>query len=206
VNRETLGCFCYSKSMIKLIILDIGGVYLKGHAQTFFEQLQSVANTAIDQTTFFNHLNTTDNIELSLGHFAPTATDGTTAELISIWQHTWTIDQEMYQLVQNLKPHYTIVALSNSEKRNSDYYQSQGWYGQFDATFLSHVTKLYKPNQAAYQQVISHMGVAPDEAIFIDDTPKNIIGAAAVGIPGILFTSPDECCKQLEKFGISTYL
>ncbi len=43
------------------------------------------------------------------------------------------------------------------------------------------------------------MGVQPSEALLLDDRPENIRAAEALGIHGILFTTPEALAPELER-------
>jgi putative hydrolase of the HAD superfamily len=60
----------------------------------------------------------------------------------------------------------------------------------FDAVVISAEIGLMKPDPAAYQAVLERLGVAPQQAIFVDDFPANVDGARAVGMEAVRFT-PD---------------
>jgi putative hydrolase of the HAD superfamily len=44
-----------------------------------------------------------------------------------------------------------------------------------------------KPEPAAYRLVLDRLGVAPDQALFVDDQPANAAGAEAAGMPAVWF-------------------
>ena len=58
----------------------------------------------------------------------------------------------------------------------------------FDKAYYSHEIGLRKPNADAYQYILQENNLQPYETLFIDDTPGNIEGAKAVGMPTILLT------------------
>lgn len=57
------------------------------------------------------------------------------------------------------------------------------------ATYSCEIGAL-KPSPAIYQRTLSLLGVAPEEAVFIDDLPGNLYGAQALGIRGIQMRRP----------------
>lgn len=59
----------------------------------------------------------------------------------------------------------------------------------FDRVFISAELGLAKPGAEIYQHVVNALGVAPEEAVFVDDFPENVAGANDVGLQGILFHS-----------------
>jgi putative hydrolase of the HAD superfamily len=60
-----------------------------------------------------------------------------------------------------------------------------------------------KPDPAIYRHTLDKLGVAAQEAIFIDDIPANIAAARALGIDGILFTTVEQLRRDLETRGLA---
>ena len=51
---------------------------------------------------------------------------------------------------------------------------------------------------AYLEETYSLYDLDPAECVFVDDHPANIEGARAVGLSAILFTSSDDCRRQLD--------
>jgi HAD superfamily hydrolase (TIGR01509 family) len=45
---------------------------------------------------------------------------------------------------------------------------------------------------------LERLGVAPEEAVFIDDTVGHVEAARALGLHGILFTTAEALAEELE--------
>ena len=56
---------------------------------------------------------------------------------------------------------------------------------------------MQKPTPAFYERLLAELDVQPEETIFIDDRPRNIEGAEALGIHGILFTNTTDVLNEL---------
>ena len=56
-----------------------------------------------------------------------------------------------------------------------------------------------KPDPAAYRLVLDRLGVAADQAVFVDDQPANAAGAAAAGMAAVWFdvTRPDDSYRKV---------
>ena len=56
-----------------------------------------------------------------------------------------------------------------------------------------------KPEPAAYRLVIDRLGVAADQAVFVDDQPANAAGAEAAGMAAVWFdvTRPDDSYRKV---------
>lgn len=72
----------------------------------------------------------------------------------------------------------------------------------FEGILVSGEEKLIKPDPRIYQLLISRYGLNPGESLFIDDNPKNVEGARAVGLHAVHFQSPGQLRKALEEWGI----
>jgi epoxide hydrolase-like predicted phosphatase len=69
----------------------------------------------------------------------------------------------------------------------------------FDVVVDSCELGLRKPEPAIYEVVCARLGVRPQEAVFFDDIPANVLAARAIGILGILFETTDQAIRQLSR-------
>ena len=75
------------------------------------------------------------------------------------------------------------------------------WLGQFDHLTWSCDLGLVKPDPAIYLHTVKKLGVAPDQALFIDNLERNTIGAEAVGLLAAVFQDVTQLQKDLEGRG-----
>jgi len=75
--------------------------------------------------------------------------------------------------------------------------QEFGWLAHFNHHTWSCELGMVKPDPRIYLHTCEKLGVAPDEAIFLDDKPENIEAAAKVGIHAILFKNVEQLRKDL---------
>ena len=68
----------------------------------------------------------------------------------------------------------------------------------FIDTIVSGAHKMIKPNPAIYQLLLERNQLKPEDCIFIDDTLENVEAAIALGIDGLLFTSPEQFASDLK--------
>lgn len=82
-----------------------------------------------------------------------------------------------------------VAVLSNASTDLEDRIlrDQYGILHRFDLVINSSRVGLTKPNPAIYELVLSQLGVAPHQAIFVDDMPANVRAAAALGIHAIQF-------------------
>lgn len=72
----------------------------------------------------------------------------------------------------------------------------------FEGIVMSGAERTRKPFPEIYQTLLSRFDIKTEEAIFIDDSLRNIKGAEAVGIEGIHFISPAHLRVELTERGI----
>jgi epoxide hydrolase-like predicted phosphatase len=68
----------------------------------------------------------------------------------------------------------------------------------FDVFVESSVVGLRKPDPRIYRHTCDAIGVAPSEAIFLDDIGRNLKTARALGMTTIKVDDPDDALKELE--------
>jgi epoxide hydrolase-like predicted phosphatase len=68
----------------------------------------------------------------------------------------------------------------------------------FDVFVESSVVGLRKPDPQIYRHTCEAVGVAPDEAIFLDDIGRNLKTARALGMATIKVEDPDDALRELE--------
>lgn len=103
-----------------------------------------------------------------------------------------------------MKPKYKIAICSNTvsdlfyELLDKNHIREL-----FDVIVTSSEIGMVKPNPDIYKHVLSKLNVEADEALFIDDRLRNIDGAKAVGIEGIVFSDTNVLIEDLKKFGVT---
>lgn len=103
------------------------------------------------------------------------------------------------KMLQDLKQKYRIVALTNTNSIHQPVWMQkyQDVLGHFEKVFISNEMRLRKPEKEIYKEVLNYLDVKPEEVVFLDDNPDNIRGAEAIGIKGILVTSPEQMQEEL---------
>lgn len=66
-----------------------------------------------------------------------------------------------------------------------------------DGYVVSGFEKVKKPDPQLYRILLDRYGLKADECLFIDDNPDNIAAGEALGIRGIVFSSPVELKERL---------
>ena len=87
----------------------------------------------------------------------------------------------------------------NWERRRGDLNDFLGW---FDGYFISGLEGVIKPKHEYFERALERLNLQPDEVLFIDDRPDNTAAAAALGIPAVVFSSPEALRGELVGRGL----
>jgi putative hydrolase of the HAD superfamily len=116
---------------------------------------------------------------------------------IASWLH---LDARMLAWLEVLADAGILVGLlSNApvELRDAVLGGQHAWAGRLaHATFSCDVDAL-KPEPEIYRSCLAGLGVAPAEALFIDDRPVNIEGAERIGLRAVRYVDPGELAADL---------
>ncbi len=111
------------------------------------------------------------------------------------------VDQELVQLIRDLKPRYKIGLLSNAPDR-LDHWLENYWHIKhlFDAIVYSGRARLAKPDPRIFRQILEQLQVLPSQAIFIDDYPGNVEAALDLGMKALRFTDTATLKEELREY------
>lgn len=104
----------------------------------------------------------------------------------------------MSKLVESIKITYgaPVFLLSNISVYFADHAHEIPCLKHFDRCFFSAVCGKIKPNADMFEYICRECQINPEETLFIDDSPKNVEGARAVGINAYLFDGDAEKLKR----------
>jgi len=97
---------------------------------------------------------------------------------------------------------FRLGILSNMPRGVMNYMLPRfSWLAEFDQLTWSCDLGLVKPDPAIYLHTVKKLGVTPDQALFIDNLEKNIVGAEAVGLYANLFQTVEQLQGELGRRG-----
>lgn len=76
------------------------------------------------------------------------------------------------------------------------------WLNRFTHLTWSCELGIAKPDPAIYRWTWEHLGVPPEETLFVDDNPENVRAAGDLGIHAIQFHSVDQLRAELAEQGL----
>jgi 2-haloacid dehalogenase len=196
---------------INTIIFDLGGVLIDWNPRYVY---RTIFKTEKEIDWFFENICTADwNEQQDAGYPIVRATE----ELVK--KHPdWEKEIRAYygRWVEMLGgPIYETVEIFRRLKQSPDlkFYALTNWSAEtfplalerfdflhwFDGRVVSGEEGIRKPFPEFYQLLLNRYNVNPANAIFIDDSLRNVRGGEAVGVTGIHFNNPGQLKEELSK-------
>jgi len=100
-----------------------------------------------------------------------------------------------------LRDRYKVALLSNAFPAQSDFIREQHGidvYDEYDLYVNSAHVGLSKPDPAIYHLTLEQLGIGPEQAIFLDDSLRNVDSARHQGIHAVHFVDPVVSLPELE--------
>jgi len=181
------------------IIFDLGGVLVTLHKQRSVEAFQKIG--AHDVAKYVDEHRTEDFFhDLEIGNIGEAQFCEAIRQRIGIGvtdeQVRWAwnqllgeISDEKKRRLIELRRNHRLFLLSNTNvihwtlcTEKLFLLDGMGEKDYFERSFLSYEMHLAKPDHDIYEEVIRQADIRPDETLFIDDSQKNLDGAADIGI------------------------
>ena len=108
-------------------------------------------------------------------------------------------DEEMIEAVAAARAAGIRTALVSNSWGAALKYEPAMMERLFDASVISHLERLRKPDPAIYALGAERIGLAPERCVFVDDLPGNLKPARAMGMATVHHVSAAETIGQLEE-------
>lgn len=126
------------------------------------------------------------------------------ATLAALMDDAWaeyvgTLNGEVGAYFRRLRLRYRTGILSNSFVGAREREQAaHGFEDMCDVIVYSHEVGCIKPEPRIYRLACERLGVAPEQAVLLDDVEANVEGARAVGMRAIAFVDTRQALADLE--------
>jgi putative hydrolase of the HAD superfamily len=107
------------------------------------------------------------------------------------------INEGVLGIIRRLLGRYKLAVLSNSPPGLSRWLEDWNMLDLFDVVFCSGDEGVMKPDPIAFKRTLDRLGVEPEEAVFIDDTPGHAKASQELGLRGIHFTTAEALADEL---------
>jgi putative hydrolase of the HAD superfamily len=128
------------------------------------------------------------------------ALDIDSEEFLRIYNDQFTPKQDMIDFAFRLKrAGYKVAALSTISAPHYEHIlRLLPAIQKLDGVFVSCKLGMAKPDPKIYEYVLEELGIAPHEAIFVDDVDENVTGARGSGMTAIKFAGYEALKTELE--------
>jgi putative hydrolase of the HAD superfamily len=200
---------------IRAVIFDYGMVLSQPQEPVALGNLLTI--TGLDRETFDSHY-WTHRHAYDMGKLngrtywqqfaADTAIELTSTQVERLIENDvlmWcTINEPMVKWAKSLaESGMRIGILSNMGEDTLSYMRQEfSWLGDFHHHTWSCELGIAKPDPTIYTYTCEKLGVAPPEALFLDDKAENIRAAEEVGLAGIQFRDVEQLQRDLESRGL----
>ncbi len=202
---------------IRAVIFDYGGVLMRTAdptARRELEQQFGMQPGDVYKVVFGNPLWD----EALLGHVSTTSfwadvgrqLELNDSELVEFRRVFWSgdrLDEELVALIHDLRDAgYRTAMLSNAPADLRQIVEQlmgiTGAFDGFDTVVLSGGEGLMKPDPAIFELALERLGVAAEEAVFVDDSRVNVAAAQQVGLHTTRFRGLSPLRKWLRGLGV----
>lgn len=194
------------------MILDYGGVISKPQNLDHFQEFLQVLG--IDESRFMDvyyaQRKNYDNGRLSgeeywrkiLQQFGLKPNKSLTDDLIRADVKSWTeINKSIIQFIEESRRNVKKLAIISNMMRDTLSHMKSHfeWLALFDAQFYSCEIGINKPDIRIYEFCLNSLDIPPQACLFVDDSQKNVSGAAKSGMNVIHYKSFDQFSQQFNK-------
>ena len=173
---------------MKAVILDMYGVILKDPGEGFYSYVnQTFPHLTPDEIyPIWNKANMGEITSLEI--FEELGYSGDLVTIEKSYLNTVEIDQEFYEFANHIKKHYKLALLSNDCSEWSRYFRDKfNINPYFDVITVSGDVKMKKPNSEIFELTLKKLGIAAENAVYVDDRRSNLSAAENLGIKTVLF-------------------
>ena len=113
------------------------------------------------------------------------------------WHEVFDPLPEMGVLVRELKADgYGVYLLSNAGPTFEDYRDRIPAIDAFEGILVSCYEHVVKPDEAIYQLFCERYGLEPASCLFVDDMPRNVVGARRAGMQGYVYDGDVDALRR----------
>jgi putative hydrolase of the HAD superfamily len=107
---------------------------------------------------------------------------------VDLWNR---YDQRVFDWIGQLRSAGLRTAILSNLPRvlGEELRRTPGFLDHFDHVTFSYELRKVKPQPEIYLDATGGLGVAPSQALFLDDKAENVEGARAVGLEGVLYST-----------------
>jgi len=200
--------------MIRAVIFDFGNVVCRFEPRLFVQQLLRLSKIPIGNVeemlrrsvdigrAYETGLITSDQFfEGICGRYGLVVDK---REFVDAFVHIFTPILPTFDLIRQLKPHYMLGLLSNTNEWHFEYgIKTVEVFPLFDAVTVSFQVGVMKPDARIYNDMLEKLRLGPEECVYIDDLRENVEAGGLIGMKTIQYTSHEQCVEELRRWDVA---
>lgn len=202
------------KNGIDTIIFDIGGVFIDWNPEYLYRKIFEDEN---ERKYFLTEIcNSEWNIQQDAGRSLSHATEILVEKHpeyekeIRAFYDRWHemlggVEEKTVAILEQLhqKNTHKLLALTNWSAETFPYaLEHFDFFQKFEGILVSGQEMMKKPDPRIYQLILDRYQITPQNAVFIDDSKRNVEVAETFDIKGIHFQSPEQLEADLKNLGV----
>ena len=126
--------------------------------------------------------------------------DAAPASLAAVFYSAFRVNTGLVEFLRTLRPRYQAAILTNTPSDMRAIITQQFHLDrEVDTITISSEEGMRKPQPEIYQRALARLGVQPQEALFVDDEPRYIEGARALGMWAVQFKDNAQAIAEIER-------
>lgn len=123
---------------------------------------------------------------------------GTLDEFTAIWRDIFWENEPMIAFARRVAETRPVYILTNAGELHVPWVFRRFPSLDFHSgVACSWELRAVKPEPAFYERALRQIGVAPMEAVFVDDRPENVAAAEAFGLTSVLYQNPPDAISRV---------
>lgn len=194
--------------MVKGITFDLDGVYFINGKENFIKSLVELGVSEEETVRVFfrsdrmnkeykeGRISDQDFWEWAIGEWG---INKTVEEVVDLLVRGYEVNQPVKEAVGKIRRngYKSLICSNNFPARVNGLQRRFGFLDDFDVAVFSYEVGAVKPSEKIFRELVERSGLKPEEIIFADDNPNNLIGAEKVGITTFLYTDFDSYVRSL---------
>ncbi len=196
---------------IKIIIFDLGGIFVENYDLPFFEALAECSGKTVEEieTAIKPLMQASERGEISEYNFVKQFLEeikrkDDPRKIIEMRRKATKEISRVRNLVTELKKHYNVAFATNNAEREFAYNNKTfGFTKLFDYGIASCHAHSRKTEKTMFKMILQHFNVKPKEAVFMDDSIANLKAPEELGIHTFQYISLEQAKKELKRLRIT---
>lgn len=193
-----------TQKQVRKILLDFGGVVVENGFRNWVDTLTSDSE---EKQNFGALIDQADKGAIAaeecfqkLAELSKKTVEKVKDELFAAFK----LKEGVVEIIKKLRSEgYSLVLVTNFMKSMADgLLDHHGLRSFFEKIFISSEMGLSKPSPEFFKEVIKQLGINNADALFIDDSEKNIQTAMQEGIDSCLFQDEEKLKLKLQEWNI----